>query len=160
VQTVRLAHDDGLGLQAAVRAGCRAAASWTPATGVAVVPADLPCLLAADVTRVLASGQAADGTFVPDHVASGTTVLMCAQGHTVLTQYGPSSAAKHRALGLRCLDDAPARARHDVDTVEDLQMATPSASGARPLPCKRPCTDPERWTSTRAKPRDPPSQLG
>ncbi len=73
---------------------------------------------------MLASGQAADGTFVPDHVASGTTVLMCAQGHTVLTQYGPSSAAKHRALGLRCLDDAPARARHDVDTVEDLQMAT------------------------------------
>lgn len=33
------------------------------------------------------------------------------------------SAAKHRALGLRSLDDAPVRARHDVDTLKDLQMA-------------------------------------
>ena len=120
---VRLVPDGGAGLRAAVRAGCRAASGWQPATGVAVVPADLPCLLADDVTRVLTSAQAVDAAFVPDRASSGTTLLAYAPGRPALPQYGPESAARHQALGLRRLDDAPVRARHDVDTIEDLQQA-------------------------------------
>ena len=120
---VRLAFEGGTGMQSAVRAGCRAAASWRPGAGVAVVPADLPCLLGDDVTHVLMCARSSDAAFVPDRAGTGTTMLVCTQGTTVVAQYGPRSAAKHRALGLRSLDDAPARARHDVDTLDDLRLA-------------------------------------
>lgn len=121
--SVRLTDDDGPGLQSAVRAGCLAAASWRPSAGVAVVPADLPCLRADDVTNELASAQLADGAFVPDRATTATTMLMCPPGRMVVAQYGPGSAAKHQALGMRSLDKVPARARHDVDTLEGLRVA-------------------------------------
>jgi 2-phospho-L-lactate guanylyltransferase len=128
---VRVVHDEGAGLRPAVGAGCRAAASWRPSAGVAVVPADLPCLSTDDVTDVLALAQTADGAFVPDHAATGTTLLLCPPGRAVVARYGPGSAAVHRALGLRSLDDVPVRARLDVDTLEDLQAAAQLGLGPR-----------------------------
>lgn len=120
---VRLLRDDGSGLGPAVRAGCHAVRLWWPQTGVVVVPADLPCLVGADVTAVLAAGQFVDGAFVPDRAGTGTTMLLSAGGRPVGARYGPGSAARHRVLGLRCLEDAPLRARQDVDTVVDLRAA-------------------------------------
>ena len=119
----RLLRDDGTGLCPAVRAGGTYAASWWPSAGVLIVPADLPCLVAADVTAVLAASQRTDGAFLPDRSGEGTTLLLSAPTRPVVARYGPGSAIRHRALGLRCLDDGPPGARLDIDTVADLQAA-------------------------------------
>lgn len=131
-RSVRVVGDDGSGLQAAVHGGCRAASTRVPAAWVAVIPADLPSLRGEDVTKCLVAGQkTSGGAFVPDRDARGTTMLMCAPGQVVRSRYGPSSASQHRALGFRCLDDAPVRARHDVDTLQDLRRAAALGVGSQ-----------------------------
>lgn len=119
----RLARDGGGGLGAAVAQGTARAARRRPDAGVVVVPADLPCLRPGDLEEVLALAAGAPGAFVPDRAGTGTTVLVQPPGVPVTAAYGPGSAARHRLLGLRPLDDAPVRARHDVDTVDDLRAA-------------------------------------
>lgn len=119
----RVARDEGTGLGSAVRTGIRVATAWCPSAGVVVVPADLPCLRQDDVTAVLVGARAAAGAFVPDRSGSGTTLLVYPRGHTAAASYGPGSAARHALLGLHRLDDAPTRARHDVDTLDDLHAA-------------------------------------
>lgn len=130
-QPVRLVPDEGVGLGQAVRCGVRAASRWAPSAAVVVVPADLPCLRGADVTRVLASARGSGGAFVPDRSSTGTTLLWRPPGGADLAHYGPGSAARHRAVGLRALADAPLRARLDVDTVQDLREALALGTGAR-----------------------------
>ena len=127
----RLLREAGSGLQPAGRAGCHVAASWWPSAGVAVVPADLPCLSSRAVTQVLQLGQRGDGASVPDRALTGTTVVVCPAGRPMAAQYGPGSAAEHRDLGRRSLEDAPLRARHDVDTLADLWAAATVGLGAR-----------------------------
>jgi 2-phospho-L-lactate guanylyltransferase len=127
---VRLAPDDGTGLREAVRAGIGLATSWRPAAGVAVVPADLPCLRAEDVAQVLTAATSEQGSFVPDRSGTGTTFVVLPAGRTTATRYGPGSARRHRSLGLQALSDAPARARHDVDTLDDLRAADALGPGA------------------------------
>ena len=121
---VRVIPDQGAGLGQAIHGGVRVAATWRPGTGIAVVPADLPCLRAAGVTQVVTDGSATEGAFVPDRSGTGTTLVIYPPGRRALTRYGPGSAAGHRALDLHPLHDAPMRARHDVDTLEDLAAAT------------------------------------
>lgn len=130
-QPVHLLPDPGGGLLPAVRAGCRLAALRWPGAGVAVVPADLPCLSSRDVTRVLRLAQRAGGGYVPDRATTGTTFVVAAPGRPLVARYGPGSAAKHRALGLQRLDEAPLRARHDVDTLTDLEGAVTLGLSAR-----------------------------
>lgn len=120
---VRVVPDGGAGLGPAVREGLRVAAAWRPRTGLAVVPADLPCLRADDVARVLTQAPADRGAFVPDRSTTGTTLVVCPPGRSATASYGPGSAARHRALGLHPLLDAPVRARHDVDTLDDVHEA-------------------------------------
>ena len=120
---VHVVRDDGTGLRSAVFAGCRAAARLRLGARLAVVPADLPCLTADAVTRVLTEVTATDGAFVPDRAGTGTTVLLCPARGRLEPRYGPGSAGQHRSLGLPELADAPLRARLDVDTVEDLADA-------------------------------------
>ncbi|MDQ1629051.1 MAG: 2-phospho-L-lactate/phosphoenolpyruvate guanylyltransferase [Actinomycetota bacterium] len=120
---VRLVRDDGSGLDAALGAGIRAATPWSPSTGVVVVPADLPCLQADDVTHVLAAAAGSEGAFVPDRSGTGTTLVVLPPDRSAVTRYGPGSADRHRLLGLMPLEDAPLRARHDVDTLDDLRAA-------------------------------------
>lgn len=121
----RATDDRGTGLGPAVREGLRVAAEWHPDCGVVVVPGDLPCLSPRDVTDVLVAAGPAEGrgAFVPDRAGTGTTIVVQESGHPGLTRYGPDSAARHRALGLRALAGAPASARHDVDTLADLRAA-------------------------------------
>lgn len=122
----RVTEERGTGLGPAVRAGLRVASRWHPDSGVAVVPGDLPCLTSRDVFDVLAAAAVADdgrGVFVPDRVGTGTTFVVQASGAPALTRYGPDSALRHRALGLRPLEEAPVGARHDVDTLADLRAA-------------------------------------
>ena len=130
----RVTDDRGAGLGAAVREGIRVVSACHPATGVVVVPGDLPCLSSQDVTDVLAeagAGPAGRGAFVPDRAGTGTTFVVQASGVPALTRYGPDSAARHRALGLRALDAAPAGARHDVDTLTDLRAAMALGAGSQ-----------------------------
>lgn len=124
-----VAPEEGAGLGAAVRWGIELAVRWRPSSGVAVVPADLPCLRAEDVTAVLSGAAAPEGAFVPDRRGTGTTLLVHPRGRTAETSYGPGSAARHSLLGLHRLDDAPPRTRHDVDTLEDLRSAARVGTG-------------------------------
>lgn len=126
----RVTTDQGIGLEPSVAGGLQAAATWRPGTGVAVVPADLPCLRPDDVTRVLTAAADSPGAFVPDRSGTGTTLVVYPPGLRALTRYGPGSATGHRALGLRALPDAPLRARHDVDTLADLAEAEALGVGA------------------------------
>lgn len=130
---VRVADDRVTGLGPAVREGIRVATAWHPDSGVAVVPGDLPCLSSRDVTDVLVEAAAhpsGPGSFVPDRAGTGTTLVVQALGLPALTRYGPDSAARHRALGLRALVNAPAGARHDVDTLADLRAAVSKGIGS------------------------------
>lgn len=120
---VRVTRETGTGLARALHDGLRVAATWRPGSGVAIVPADLPCLRPEDVTRLLADPRTDEGAFVPDRSTTGTTLVIHPPGSRMVTSYGPGSAARHRDLGLHALTDAPLRARHDVDTLEDLRQA-------------------------------------
>lgn len=130
---VRMAPDPVPGLVPAVHAGIRAATAWRPRAGVLVVPADLPCLRPADVAAVVSAPVGPGGAFVPDRAGTGTTLAhhpRGAYGVVAVPQYGPGSAARHAALGLRALVDAPVRARQDVDTLDDLHDAAVLGTGA------------------------------
>ena len=111
--------------------GIAAAARQWPDLGIAVVPADLPSLRPDDVEEVVHLAQETDGAFVPDHEGTGTTIVVYPSGRSAATRYGPSSATRHRELGLTALDHAPPRARLDVDTLEDLDVALTLGLGPR-----------------------------
>lgn len=122
--------DGAGGLDAAVATGARVAAMLHPEAGTLVVPGDLPCLRPVDVAEVLHRAHRSAGAVVPDRAGTGTTLLLHGPGRPVTSRYGEGSAARHAALGLRVLEDAPVRARHDVDTVEDLCAAADLGLGA------------------------------
>lgn len=130
---VRVVAEQEHGLLPAVHAGIRAATGWHPHAGVLLVPADLPCLRAVDVADVLRSPAGPAGAFVPDRSGTGTTLVHHPRGPggvVAVPQYGPGSAARHVAVGLRALTDAPRRARQDVDTLDDLHDAARLGAGA------------------------------
>ena len=81
---------------------------------VAIVNADLPCATADEIAALLAGTpslvEAPDGT---------TNALALADASHFEPLYGPGSAARFAALGLRPLD-LPGL-REDVDTVADLE---------------------------------------
>lgn len=126
---VRIVPDPGDGLGAAVRDGLTEAARRAGDI-LAVVPADLPCLRPDDVTAVLASAPETGGAFVPDRRSTGTTIVVYPPGMTPATHYGLESAARHSRLGLHLVENAPVRARHDVDTLDDLHAALDLGVGA------------------------------
>lgn len=130
-QPVELLRETGTGLSAAVRSGCLLAISRWPSAGVLVVPADLPCLSSEAVTTVVGLAPSGECAFVPDRGSGGTTLVLSPPGRTVRAEYGPGSAARHRALGLVSLDDAPVRTRQDVDTIHDLRAAVVLGLGPR-----------------------------
>lgn len=150
---VRLVPDGGGDLDAVVRDGIHVASSWRPGSGTAVFPADLPCLRAVDVTDVLARAAVEPGVFVPDRSGTGTTVVVHRAGSAAVTGYGPGSARRHLALGLRAMEDAPARVRHDVDTLDDLQAARSLGVGPRTAAVLA-TTDPEREAARTATAED------
>lgn len=121
-------RDDGSSLDDALRRGLDVAAS--SGLGLAVVPGDLPCLRPDDVEAVLAAAAGVRGAFVPDLEGRGTTFVVHAASQPAITRYGAGSAARHRDLGLLALDDAPAQARQDVDTLDDLRAAAALGLGA------------------------------
>lgn len=122
---------DTTDLNDAITVGVGAALRQHPHEGVLVVPADLPCLRPTDVTEVLRQARSFPKAFVPDRAGTGTTLVVCQPGKPVVTCYGPTSAARHTDVGLEVLTAAPVRARHDVDTREDLRQAITLGVGDR-----------------------------
>lgn len=129
----RVLPDHTQSLDAAVAAGVEFAVQDHPDGGVLVVPADLPCLRPSDVSEVLRQADPFPVAFVTDREGSGTTMVLARAGEAVLTRYGVGSAQRHTSLGLRSLPDAPARSRHDVDTLADLHDAVELGLGARTI---------------------------
>lgn len=126
-------HDDsGRGLNHAVTLGVAAARSLDADSAVAVVTADLPCLRADELGRVLSASHGHGRAFLADHLGMGTTVLTAGSGYELRPAYEGQSRRRHLgdgAVELR-LDGVPG-ARLDVDTVEDLRVA--AALGVGPF---------------------------
>lgn len=115
--------DPGGGLNAALAAGARLAASSRPQAGegVAALLGDLPCLTPRDLTAALQAAAAHPRAFVPDLEGTGTVLLTDRSEH-LTARFGPGSAAAHSTLAARLDLDLP-RLRRDIDTADDLRAA-------------------------------------
>jgi 2-phospho-L-lactate guanylyltransferase len=95
-----------------------------PATGVAALLADLPCLRASDLAAALDEARERGGrVFVADAAGTGTTLLAAAPGVALDPHFGAGSAAAHTASGAVPLTADLASLRLDVDTTDDLAAA-------------------------------------
>jgi 2-phospho-L-lactate guanylyltransferase len=122
-----LVADPGHGLDAAVVAGCRAAADLG-ARRAAVVLGDHPALRPSELRVALEAAGRHPCTVLPDAGGDGTALLTlplpAAGPHdAVRTAFGPGSAAAHERLGHTRLDlDLPGL-RVDVDDAASLAVA-------------------------------------
>jgi 2-phospho-L-lactate/phosphoenolpyruvate guanylyltransferase len=91
-----------------------------PDSGVAVLLADLPCLLTADLEIAL---QRSGRAYVADSAGTGTTLLIAPAGTELDPHFGASSAEGHAATGATPIAGELASLRLDVDTSEDLASA-------------------------------------
>ena len=128
---VRRLPDEGDGdlNRALVHAAVRARLE-SPNQGVAAICADLPSLVAAELTTALGSGLS-PRWFVADTAGSGTTLLVAGPGVDLDPHFGPESSRRHQESGA-----VPVRAelpslRRDVDTDDDLVEAIALGVGAR-----------------------------
>lgn len=126
-------HDEGEGLNAAVRLGA-AHLRRTGARAVAALQADLPALRPEELDDALARADAlftggAGAAVVADHAGTGTTLLVAAPGAVLRPRFGPGSAGAHTAGGAIALDGDWPGLRGDVDTVADLARARALGTG-------------------------------
>jgi 2-phospho-L-lactate guanylyltransferase len=123
----RLVPDPGLGLDAAVAAGCRAAAACG-VHRIAVVLGDHPALRPEEVSAALEAATRHPACVVPDAGDDGTAMLTLTvptdgSPLDVRTAFGQGSAAAHEGLGHVRLDlDLPGL-RVDVDDAASLAAA-------------------------------------
>jgi 2-phospho-L-lactate guanylyltransferase len=89
--------------------------------GIAVMLADLPCLLTADLEAALA--EATGRSFVADAAGTGTTLLLAPAGEDLDPRFGSGSCAAHLASGATALAAPLTSLRLDVDTTTDLEAA-------------------------------------
>jgi len=130
VGDVEVIPDDGRGLNAAVAKGC-AHVLESGRSQVVVVPSDLPCLTVPALAEVLKLSESHPHAFCPDAEGDGTSLVVSREASSLVTSYGPGSAAAHRAAGLVPLPEAPPAVRRDVDTVAHLREAESLGVGPR-----------------------------
>jgi 2-phospho-L-lactate/phosphoenolpyruvate guanylyltransferase len=108
-----------------------AADAAQPGAGLAVLPADLPALRPTDLAAALEqAGQGLPRRYLPDAAGTGTVLLTAAPGVALAPRFGPASAAAHAAGGAVRLDGDWPSLRRDVDTAEDLALASALGLGA------------------------------
>lgn len=92
---------------------------------VAVLPADLPSLRAAELDAALAAAADSALAVVADRQGTGTTLLAARSAEFLDPHYGPGSFAAHVRAGAVPLD-VPVHSglRRDVDVLGDLFAAT------------------------------------
>lgn len=106
------------GLRAAIASGL---ATVPAGAARAVLLGDLPALDPAHLARALAAAARHPRAFVADAAGTGTTLVTARGGVAWRSAFGPGSASRHRALGLRRLPVPPRSSlRHDVDTPAQL----------------------------------------
>jgi 2-phospho-L-lactate guanylyltransferase len=126
------ADDPDAGLNPALAHGADLLREQSPGLAVATLSADLPALLAPDLTAVLARVPREGRGFVADLAGTGTTLLAASPGQELLPAYGPGSRESHRQSGAVELI-APESVRRDVDTPEDLEHAVSLGVGPHTL---------------------------
>ncbi|MEV4516327.1 2-phospho-L-lactate guanylyltransferase [Dactylosporangium sp. NPDC049525] len=92
-------------------------------TDIAVLTADLPALKSTELTAALERG-AGDRAFCRDRHGTGTTMLLAPSANDLDPKFGFESAAAHLRSGATPLHGRWPSLRCDVDTVEDLRVAT------------------------------------
>jgi 2-phospho-L-lactate/phosphoenolpyruvate guanylyltransferase len=110
------------GLNEAIADGARELADRGWPGPVAVLPADLPFLTAADLARALsaARGQAA---VVADAAGIGTTLLVAASPAELRPRFGPDSYRLHQQTGAAALPIGHrSTLQMDVDVLDDLHL--------------------------------------
>lgn len=126
-------EDDGTGrprgIDAAVAVGADAAGVGMPR---AALLGDLPALRPEDLDAALTAAGRLDRGVVPDAEGTGTTLVTAGSGIPLLTSFGAQSYARHLALGCVPLEIADTSSvRHDVDTSDQLEVATGLGLGPR-----------------------------
>ncbi|PRY42754.1 2-phospho-L-lactate guanylyltransferase [Umezawaea tangerina] len=101
-----------------------------PHSVIGALQADLPALKPDDLTAAL-EAAADQRAFCPDRQGTGTTLLLSAPGHPLSPHFGLGSAEAHQASGAIPLLGPWHSLRTDVDTPEDLTLATTLGLGPR-----------------------------
>jgi 2-phospho-L-lactate guanylyltransferase len=133
---VNVLRDSGTDLNAAFDAG-RQAALAAGATGLVLLPADLPLLSGADLEQLLAAGSRAGVAIAPDRRGSGTNGLYVSmqRGARMRFAFGPGSRERHeaeaRSCGYRAQIVAIPGLQADIDTRADYDSVF-GVSGVRP----------------------------
>jgi 2-phospho-L-lactate/phosphoenolpyruvate guanylyltransferase len=113
-------EDPGGGQGAAVHAGL---AGLEPG-GIAIVNADLPCVVPSDL-RALLAATPAGGVALVEALDGTTNALSIPAPAAFAPLYGPGSASRFHAhaasLGLQSVSVAVPNLADDVDTIDDLQ---------------------------------------
>jgi 2-phospho-L-lactate guanylyltransferase len=112
--------DPGGGQGAAVQA----ALAGLPPGPILIVNADVPCVVPADLRRLLAA-MPAGGIALVEALDGTTNALSIPAADVFAPLYGPDSAARFRAraetLGLQAVSAALPNLIEDVDTIDDLR---------------------------------------
>jgi 2-phospho-L-lactate guanylyltransferase len=124
--------DEGEGdLNQALAYAAAAVRRSEPSLGIAALCADLPALIAADLTAALSASTRR--SFVADKAGTGTTLLIAPAGTDLAPAFGEGSAGKHAGSGATALPDDLPTLRLDVDTAEDLAHARSVGVGRHTL---------------------------
>lgn len=105
---------------------------WAQASGqpTAVVVADLPCLTARDLSRVLALAAQGLGALVAS-CDGGTTILAARDPHRLTPRFGKGSATEHRRWYRDVTASVGTGCRLDVDTIDALSWGHRVGLGPR-----------------------------
>jgi 2-phospho-L-lactate guanylyltransferase len=119
-------RDPGVDLNAAFEAG-RQAALAAGASGLLLLPADLPLLSGADLEHLLEEGRRAGVAIAPDRDGSGTNGLYVSLHSAACMRFafGPGSRENHefaaRACGLHAQTVVTRGLQADIDTPADYE---------------------------------------
>ncbi|GAA1334895.1 2-phospho-L-lactate guanylyltransferase [Saccharothrix algeriensis] len=116
------------GLNEALRFGAAMLRQRDRRCVVGALQADLPALRTAELRAALAAAESR--AFCPDRQGTGTTLLLSAPGGELEPEFGVGSAEAHSA-GAQALIGPWPSLRNDVDTAEDLELATGLGLGPR-----------------------------
>ncbi len=123
--TVCVPQAGDVGLSPTANEAARLAAALYGATGIMIVPADIPTAAPDDFEAIIAAHQTPGCTLAPAHDGGTNTILLsppCAMGFL----FGPGSARRHveaaAALGLSARIVLRAALSRDIDEPADLEM--------------------------------------
>ncbi|WP_405217120.1 2-phospho-L-lactate guanylyltransferase [Agrococcus sp. Ld7] len=118
---IEVVDDPARGLLAAIGAGVAALAPDRP---IAVMLGDLPALTPDALDAALELAERQPRSYVPDAIATGTTLLAAHRPEGLRAHFGPGSAELHRRAGHVELAVPPdSGLRVDVDELADLHVA-------------------------------------